>query len=758
MRRSRVLWGAMAVLMAGLIGCGGDDGAQGPAGPTGPAGPAGPPGPTAQAVNPETCVTCHVGDSSVARTGPGHQAIYADFYQDGVVVISEMAFAASGTTATLSFKMTKNGAAFDCTKPTGSSSDFAIGSYWAAYDAATKTFTANQSLAGTKTYNATTNVCTFTQTVTAAQVAQMVGNGIVQIYGVDEIVERNAAKRLSIGKFPFAGVLKVGTVDFSSAANVAGCENCHTKPYLKHAYIYGNVGGLEFYTCKGCHYDTRNGGHLEWQILKDSPARFAEIDAGSAITDAERAKYAYKAKLMNDVHMSHAMEFAYPQSMKNCVTCHAGKLDTALADNKFKAETCKSCHAVDGLKTIMSGAVFPHTSIVDNPDAADCTQCHNSTGAIAPSFKTIHNGGYDPAIYSATGARYSDTFVAKIDNVAFANNSLTIKFSATGTLGSMSAANIDPTIIVALYGYDSKDFLIAAHGRDADGKRNLEYVWEGSSNNPLTRFTKVGKTTASGTTTWEIRVDLSLWASQIGATKEIRRAEIGILPALEDAGGLTVGLNAVSRTFDFAKNAFDDAFYSQIVKVEGCNTCHDQLATTFHSGNRGGSIVVCRMCHVVSSGASHLELQSRSIDSYVHGVHSFQAFDPGDIDFGDPAESVAYKHHISTDFPRFGILNCESCHIAGMYNVPNQARSMPGVLSPSDSVEGRQIANIPAQVTGPAVRACGACHRAQAVNNDDSAQLAVLNQHFKTFGYALDDEADLWESVVAKIMALFNKR
>ena len=30
--------------------------------------------------------------------------------------------------------------------------------------------------------------------------------------------------------------------------------------------------------------------------------------------------YAYKTTLMNDVHMSHAMEFPYPQSMSNCVS------------------------------------------------------------------------------------------------------------------------------------------------------------------------------------------------------------------------------------------------------------------------------------------------------------------------------------------------------------------------------------------------------------------------------------------------------
>ena len=58
--------------------------------------------------------------------------------------------------------------------------------------------------------------------------------------------------------------------------------------------------------------------------------------AGDGQADAEQEKqYAYKTTLMNDVHMSHAMEFPYPQSMSSCVTCHAGKLDTVLADDQL---------------------------------------------------------------------------------------------------------------------------------------------------------------------------------------------------------------------------------------------------------------------------------------------------------------------------------------------------------------------------------------------------------------------------------------
>lgn len=801
MKNRLLRFGGTALLALALAACGGDDGAPGKDGRDGVDGKDADPTVVAdlqekvkeltQAANPETCVTCHTGDDSIARTGPAHQARYAEFYQDGVVKIANMAITTNGVDATtLTFTMTKNGGAFDCRKTDA----FAIGSYWSQYDGATKSFpTGALSLkpaAAGITYDGSGG-CTFTKTYTSdgdkAKVATLAASsGVVQIYGVDEILEVNPDKRLSLGKYPFAGVLKLGTVDYDSAANVSGCENCHTRPFLKHAYIYGEVDGLEFYTCKGCHYDTRPGGHQDWQLLKDDEARYAALNALAAaakeagdttkdsvvenMTAEEKAKYAYKAKLMNDVHMSHAMEFAFPQSMKNCVTCHAGKLDRALDNVNFKAETCKSCHAVDGLKGMMTAAIFPHTFQVADLDASVCTLCHKDTGGEARGFAAIHGGGYDAKIYTSTGQRYSSTFTVKIDSATKTGNTLTIKFSATEApdIAGLSAEDITPTVLVGLYGYNSKDFLVAAHGTAADGKYNLEYMWDcvdlascgGSTrtlsrNFPTTRFTQVGKTTAAGTTTWELTADLSLWADQI-ADGTIKRAEIAVMPELKNADGVTLGLNAPSRTFDFARNAFDDTFFKDIVKVStGCNTCHDQLATTFHSGNRGGNIKACRICHVVSSGGSNLELQSRSIDSYVHAVHSFQAFNPGDINFADPVESLEYEHHINSEFPRFGILNCESCHNSGMYNVPNQARSMPGILSGTDAVAGRNIGTIPATVTGPAVRACGACHRAQKINADDASELAVLNQHFKTFGYVIENEAGLWESVVAKIMGLF---
>jgi hypothetical protein len=38
---------------------------------------------------------------------------------------------------------------------------------------------------------------------------------------------------------------------------------------------------------------------------------------------------------------------------------------------------------------------------------------------------------------------------------------------------------------------------------------------------------------------------------------------------------------------------------------------------------------------------------------------------------------------------------------------------------------------VPAYVTGPATKACGGCHRAQMINEDQAGGLAVLLQHFR---------------------------
>ncbi len=71
---------------------------------------------------------------------------------------------------------------------------------------------------------------------------------------------------------------------------------------------------------------------------------------------------------------------------------------------------------------------------------------------------------------------------------------------------------------------------------------------------------------------------------------------------------------------------------------------------------------------MTTSGGSHLEMQSRGIDSYAHAIHRFQYFDTGDVDihdrgFKDPVFAKRYQLHIEHGFPNFTIKNCEACHV-----------------------------------------------------------------------------------------------
>jgi hypothetical protein len=711
-------------------------------------------------VQAETCSVCHT------EAGATHQDSYDELFQDGVIKVTDLAYSFSGPDAsTVSFKMTKNGAPFDARQADN------LSIYFVPYKDGKFQFEPaadRLSLKGDLVYDGKGGVST---TVTNTENFSGV-DGLVVVYGRDDTVGSLPA-RVSLNKYPFAAILETGNgVDYVSPANNAGCEKCHTTPYLKHGYIYGEVNhdpATDFYTCKACHLDNGEGGHFEWQLLVTDPAQAVPVFEDEAnVTDEIKATYAYSTTLMNDVHMSHAMEFPYPQSMSTCVTCHEGKLDMILTDANFTVTTCKSCHpvtSVEGLetpapalKTILPSPIHDALDL----NTADCTSCHGE-GKMAAAFNQIHTG-YDKVIYTADGLRYSDAITVTIDSADFAANKLDIKFSVAQSpdLAGLDATAITPTLMVGLYGYDTKDFIVGPHERltddngdgtiDNNDQRALEAVIGGAENPRIA-------TVSAGGGKWEVAADLSTWADLIN-DGTVKRVEIGVIPTLTDANGVTLALNAPSRTFDLSGNAFVDDFYSPIVKVQGCETCHDALATNYHSPDRGGNVVICRMCHITKAGASHLEMESRSIDSYAHAIHSGQAFDIGDIDFADPVQAMEYQHHIEFPYPTHGITDCKSCHNEGTNNVPDQSKSLPGLLSASAEVNGwdRNIGTVPAAVTGPASRACGGCHRAELINEDAAGELAVFNQHVKNGGYLLDageDPVATLSTVIDEIMANF---
>ncbi len=415
-------------------------------------------------VQPESCVTCH------KDAGAEHQASYDEFYQDGVIQVTDLAYSYSAPdTSIVTFNMTKDGDPFNAAKADS------LGIYFVPYADGKFQFepaAERLSLKGDLTYDGAGGN-TSTLVGEAPDVSDV--SGLIVLYGRDEDLGTLPA-RIRQTKYPFAAILETGEgVDYVSSANDAGCVKCHTDPYLKHGYIYAQVNddpGTDFYTCKACHLDNGEGGHFEWQLLVDDPALAAAVLAEEVeLTPEQEAQYAYPTTLMNDVHMSHAMEFPYPQSMANCATCHEGKLDTVLSDDNFTLATCKSCHPMTGSEEYGTAESSIATMLLaDGHEGLDlaadqCNDCHR-VGKKAAGLSEIHTG-YDKVIYAAEDLKYSDAISITIDSASFDGSNLTIAFSAgeSPDLDGLDVAAIAPTVMVGLYGWDTKDYIIGAHER-----------------------------------------------------------------------------------------------------------------------------------------------------------------------------------------------------------------------------------------------------------------------------------------------------
>ena len=73
----------------------------------------------------------------------------------------------------------------------------------------------------------------------------------------------------------------------------------------------------------------------------------------------------------------------------------------------------------------------------------------------------------------------------------------------------------------------------------------------------------------------------------------------------------------------------------------------------------------------------------------------------------------------------------------------------------------RNIGTVAEAVTGPASRACGACHRARLINQDEAGALASFNAHVGTFGTYVDDNppedtgGEVLFGIIDKLMTWF---
>jgi hypothetical protein len=69
----------------------------------------------------------------------------------------------------------------------------------------------------------------------------------------------------------------------------------------------------------------------------------------------------------------------------------------------------------------------------------------------------------------------------------------------------------------------------------------------------------------------------------------------------------------------------------------------------------------------------------------------------------------------------------------------------------------RNIFNIPQYVVGPANRACGGCHRAVLINEDDASGLIAFNQHTNMGGYTIENPPTTPEDPVTGVYQMIER-
>ena len=806
----RWAWSILVVsaMAFALGGCDGKDGKNGLDGQDGQDGADGQPAPVPDAIDAaiamaevESCSTCH-GDA-----GSLHQGVYDEYAEDDnpntltmtFDALNVVAAAAGGFDLTLDLSITKNGAPY--IDPIGASPSFdSVSIYIAEYDSTTGEFynsaggfafglsASNAASNGDGTYTLIQNVPVDPTAFGGGAIMGRIADGLLDTE-VDNYAPSDG-RRVQMYADNAGASWPIGDMaTFESAANVESCQACHGTPYRKHGNSPGVVAGAPDFTyCRGCHNNTANGGHSEWQHEQDDALAWA---TDTPPTAEQQARYAYERTLEADVHMSHSMHLPYPQPMATCNTCHEGKLAQVLDNSNFTWETCQGCHVVEGIGSWpddgtgnegpyrqahrapafdylwQRGPDLSFHDVVANPD---CQGCHGA--GIAKQFSEYHNG-FDSHIYDDTGQRYSDLYPVTIDSVSMAGDLMTVAFSGDPA--------IVPELLVSFYGWDTKHYIVGSHERDSNdvdcphAQRpgcNAEYVPESSGGGAIPMFTEDA---ASVPGAWIVTFDASLWQlyktddiPTLIANGDVTKAEISIAPELQ-VSGKDVMLEAVSDAFDIAGNAIIADHFAganEVVDIDKCNACHDDMgALPVHegSGRFGDNMQVCKACHTTTFPGSHMEMQSRSIDSYVHAIHSFQPFDLGDVDSTDAVEVKRTAAHMKHKFPFLTALACEGCHVddfvAGevRYSVPDQAESLFGVLATSDDIPDRSIGNIPEHVTGPASRACGGCHRAVMINKDQAGDLAAFNAHTNAFGTYVenDDDDEVLFGIIDKIMTLF---
>ena len=721
----------LALAMSGCEGDDGSDGPQGPTGATGDTGPEGPPG-TSAAITPlESCAVCH-DDGSFVSAPAAHEVFdigsFANFavaedVDDLVVTFSVEVDGAPATAATFYRAYVSDG-----TVRTSLTSRVE-GDPDAVPPVLPSAFFVNN---GDGTY-------TFT-----------IEGGVTEFGGTNSrylVIVRNGANALevaAVGDYPDA-------IPLAGLASNESCTNCHGAS--------GEVG----------RFDPMNrGGHYSAPMGEEACVVCHRPDDPATPDEDEEPSYMQFYRLVHGIHNSHSFpdgvfvsdrdntyDTTYPTYMTNCSVCHSDDtivpavgISALAAANAMPVSGtgCFSCHgSMEGFD--FTGLEF-HLDIQD-PETADCTQCHNDTLARA-TVAQFHNGAtterggiiWDGVDTSVTeGAKFDWEITGVVDDGV----NLAITWQA-----SYEGVGVDPCNDTAAPGaptfHASGDGNLSMLRNYAQGDDFILGMSTSAPGQALSENVTVDNTVCVGnvaTTTIPVdvvdpSVERGIVALQ-GKPRTISPAD----PAE------TQRVRAVTPTYEWTigDGAPPVALRRDIVDTGECLKCH--VGSLYqHGGNRVDNVGMCILCHNSASNEKSVRVgmgvdaseaydgkvgETFEMKTMLHRIHSsgtegsppfviyrnrgiygFATDDsllpnwPGtgqQVVFGSDDVTTNHNFHTPT-YPR-ALNACAACHVEGLPVQPDQTQAMATTVDAGGTVWEDQLDDV---LQGATTTACITCH------------------------------------------------
>jgi OmcA/MtrC family decaheme c-type cytochrome len=434
-----------------------------------------------------------------------------------------------------------------------------------------------------------------------------------------------------------------GSPNMRELVTDASCDSCH-KTFAMHGGRYTSPS-----QCILCHQpqsaDPDTGNTVDFKVMVHKIHRGADLPSVIAGTPYQIIGYAQSVHDFSTV--------AFPQDIARCTACHAGAQSDRWGTSSAKP-ACTSCH--DNISFVDPppiGMVLHGGGA--QPDDAPCKLCHPMTGSIAGIADKHLVGLLAP----------NATHVA---------------------LAIQSIANTAPGQAPVL------TFQVTVNGAPVDIIAN-----------PLTRLTAtIGGPNSDVGTFWQARIQGAPTVGTLAAVDASQGIFQYTFPAASAipttaTGSYTVGLEgfitptgstvryaAFNPTLAFAVTDATAQPRRQVVDVQRCNNCHNDLG--LHGGARKNP-QYCVLCHNTSgvndrlprfevSGASPFSVTANPLDfrMMIHKIHTGENLTVKPYWIGGSAGTATNPAGAPGDFSgvRYpqATTNCEACHASNNWTLP----------------------------------------------------------------------------------------